>query len=132
MISYLSVVIMPSTAVTLAQQTSSTSVSVVVSSNVVVNQTVPVVGAAQTTATVTATGATAASSHPSIVATQQENENFASQWLRNTFETHNQPGRGIEQGEMYKLYLKACSIAGRKSYIAPLHFPQCVRLVHRW
>ncbi|XP_065205597.1 AT-rich interactive domain-containing protein 2 isoform X2 [Planococcus citri] len=120
-------VIMPSTAaVTLAQQTSTSSVSVVVSSNTLANQTVS--GVATTTTMAAATTA-AASSHPSIVATQQENENFASQWLRNTFETHNQPGRGIEQGEMYKLYLKACSLAGRKSYIAPLHFPQCVRNV---
>lgn len=115
------IVIMPSPAVTLAQQTS-TSVSVVVPPNVVVNQAV-----ASSATTTTAAPATTTTSHPSIVATQQENENFASQWLRNTFETHNQPGRGIEQGEMYKLYLKACSLANRKSYIAPLHFPQCVR-----
>lgn len=92
-------------------------VAVVVSSNAVANATT--FTSATTTVNVVAS--------PAMVTTQQENENFATQWLRNTFETHTQPGRGIEQGEMYKLYMTACSRAGRRGVIAPLHFPHCVR-----
>ncbi|GLG96122.1 Uncharacterized protein GBIM_02941 [Gryllus bimaculatus] len=58
---------------------------------------------------------------------QHENEQFALAWLRATFE----PAAGcrIEQAEMYKQYLTACSKVGRRGVIAPLHFPRCVRSV---
>lgn len=57
----------------------------------------------------------------------QENEQFALAWLRATFE----PATGcrIEQAELYKQYLTACSKIGRRGVIAPLHFPRCVRYV---
>lgn len=108
--------------------TVATPVSTVVSASPVVVSVVST--AATSTTTISSTNVTVGS-HPSIVATQQENENFASQWLKTTFETHTQPGRGIEQGEMYKLYLNACSRAGRRGVIAPLHFPQVVRYIRR-
>lgn len=57
----------------------------------------------------------------------QENEQFAIQWLRNHFEPSTVPGRGIEQGELYKQYITACARVGRKGVIAPGHFPQCVK-----
>nr|XP_018917208.1 PREDICTED: AT-rich interactive domain-containing protein 2 isoform X2 [Bemisia tabaci] len=59
----------------------------------------------------------------------QENEQFAIQWLRNHFEPSTVPGRGIEQGELYKQYITACARVGRKGVIAPGHFPQCVKTV---
>ncbi|PNF32753.1 hypothetical protein B7P43_G04513 [Cryptotermes secundus] len=57
----------------------------------------------------------------------QENEQFALAWLRATYE----PATGcrIEQAELYKQYLTACSKIGRRGVIAPLHFPRCVRSV---
>nr|CAD7401397.1 unnamed protein product [Timema cristinae] len=57
----------------------------------------------------------------------QENEQFTLSWLRATFEPL--VGARIEQGEMYKQYLTACSKIGRRGVIAPLHFPRCVRSV---
>nr|CAD7262384.1 unnamed protein product [Timema shepardi] len=57
----------------------------------------------------------------------QENEQFTLSWLRATFEPV--VGARIEQGEMYKQYLTACSKIGRRGVIAPLHFPRCVRSV---
>nr|CAD7443350.1 unnamed protein product [Timema bartmani] len=56
----------------------------------------------------------------------QENEQFTLSWLRATFEPL--VGARIEQGDMYKQYLTACSKIGRRGVIAPLHFPRCVRV----
>lgn len=61
------------------------------------------------------------------VVPQHENENFAKCWLRALFEFHPNPGRGIEQNEIYKQYLNVCTRSGRKGVIAPTHFPHCVR-----
>lgn len=58
---------------------------------------------------------------------QQENEQFALNWIRATLEVCPTPGRGIDQAELYKLYMNACSRAGRRGVIAPLHFPRCVK-----
>lgn len=59
--------------------------------------------------------------------TQQENEQFALNWIRATLEVCPTPGRGIDQAELYKLYMTACSRAGRRGVIAPHHFPRCVK-----
>jgi len=58
---------------------------------------------------------------------QQENEQFALNWIRATLEVCPTPGRGIDQAELYKLYMTACARAGRRGVIAPLHFPRCVK-----
>lgn len=58
---------------------------------------------------------------------QQENEQFALNWIRATLEVCPTPGRGIDQAELYKLYMTACTRAGRRGVIAPLHFPRCVK-----
>lgn len=55
----------------------------------------------------------------------QENEQFALNWVRATFELA--PGIHIEQEELYKKYLGCCTKIGRRGVIAPLHFPRCVR-----
>ncbi|XP_050521717.1 AT-rich interactive domain-containing protein 2 isoform X2 [Daktulosphaira vitifoliae] len=60
---------------------------------------------------------------------QQENEQFALNWIRATLEVCPTPGRGIDQAELYKLYMTACARAGRRGVIAPLHFPRCVKAV---
>ncbi|XP_072746617.1 uncharacterized protein Bap170 isoform X6 [Anoplolepis gracilipes] len=57
----------------------------------------------------------------------QENEQFALNWVRATFELA--PGIRIEQEELYKKYLGCCTKIGRRGVIAPLHFPRCVRSV---
>ncbi|XP_050457136.1 AT-rich interactive domain-containing protein 2 isoform X4 [Cataglyphis hispanica] len=57
----------------------------------------------------------------------QENEQFALNWVRATFELA--PGTRIEQEELYKKYLGCCTKIGRRGVIAPLHFPRCVRSV---
>lgn len=58
---------------------------------------------------------------------QQENEQFALNWIRASLEVCPTPGRGIDQAELYKLYMTACARAGRRGVIAPLHFPRCVK-----
>ncbi|XP_060878635.1 AT-rich interactive domain-containing protein 2 isoform X2 [Metopolophium dirhodum] len=60
---------------------------------------------------------------------QQENEQFALNWIRAVLEVCPTPGRGIDQAELYKLYMTACARAGRRGVIAPLHFPRCVKAV---
>ncbi|XP_011695103.1 PREDICTED: AT-rich interactive domain-containing protein 2 isoform X5 [Wasmannia auropunctata] len=57
----------------------------------------------------------------------QENEQFALNWVKATFELI--PGVRIEQEELYKKYLGCCTKIGRRGVIAPLHFPRCVRSV---
>lgn len=58
---------------------------------------------------------------------QQENEQFALNWIHAVLEVCPTPGRGIDQAELYKLYMTACARAGRRGVIAPLHFPRCVK-----
>ncbi|XP_039295382.1 AT-rich interactive domain-containing protein 2-like [Nilaparvata lugens] len=72
----------------------------------------------------------------STTSTQQvalENEQFALNWLRQTFEAVPQGGQGgpakVEQGELYKQYITSCAKIGRRGVIAPNHFPRCVRTV---
>ncbi|XP_077285340.1 brahma associated protein 170kD isoform X3 [Arctopsyche grandis] len=58
----------------------------------------------------------------------QENEQFALQWLRSTWEPCT-PNIRLDANELYKQYLACCSKVGRKGVISPLHFPRCVRSV---
>ncbi|VVC38248.1 Armadillo-type fold,DNA-binding RFX-type winged-helix domain,Armadillo-like helical,ARID DNA-binding [Cinara cedri] len=70
---------------------------------------------------------TAPSVVPQPANERQENEQFALNWIRATLEVCPTPGRGIDQAELYKLYMTACARAGRRGVIAPLHFPRCVK-----
>jgi hypothetical protein len=59
----------------------------------------------------------------------QENEQFASAWLRATLEPTQPLGSKVEQQEIYKLYITASSKIGRRGVCSPMHFPRIVRTV---
>ncbi|XP_050443412.1 AT-rich interactive domain-containing protein 2 isoform X2 [Adelges cooleyi] len=82
-----------------------------------------------TNTTLIATSQTATTVSQPANLIQQENEQFALNWIRATLEVCPTPGRGIDQAELYKLYMTACARAGRRGVIAPLHFPRCVKSV---
>lgn len=58
-----------------------------------------------------------------------ENEQFALAWLRATFEPTNLSTGRIEQQDLYKMYLTACSKIGRAGVVSQYHFPRCVQNV---
>lgn len=62
-------------------------------------------------------------------AQDQENEQFALAWLRATFEPISALTSRIEQQDLYKMYLTACSKIGRTGVLSQYHFPRCVRNV---
>lgn len=62
-------------------------------------------------------------------AQDQENEQFALAWLRATFEPISALTSRIEQQDLYKMYLTACSKIGRTGVVSNYHFPRCVRNV---
>lgn len=62
-------------------------------------------------------------------AQDQENEQFALAWLRATFEPVSALTSRIEQQDLYKMYLTACSKIGRTGVVSQYHFPRCVRNV---
>jgi AT-rich interactive domain-containing protein 2 len=59
----------------------------------------------------------------------QENEQFASLWLRSALEPAANMQVKIEQQEVYKLYITASSKIGRRGVCSPMHFPRIVRNV---
>lgn len=59
----------------------------------------------------------------------QENEQFALAWLRNNFELSPSLMVKIEEQDLYKMYVNACTKVGRKGALSQLHFPRCVRSV---
>jgi AT-rich interactive domain-containing protein 2 len=59
----------------------------------------------------------------------QENEQFASLWLRSALEPAANMSVKIEQQEVYKLYITASSKIGRRGVCSPMHFPRIVRTV---
>lgn len=59
----------------------------------------------------------------------QENEQFALAWLRNNFELSPSLMVKIEEHDMYRMYVNACTKVGRKGALTQLHFPRCVRSV---
>lgn len=59
----------------------------------------------------------------------QENEQFALAWLRNNFELSPSLMVKIEEQDMYKMYVNACTKVGRKGALSQVHFPRCVRSV---
>lgn len=63
------------------------------------------------------------------LAQEQENEQFALAWLRATFEPVSVLASRIEQQDLYKMYVTACSKIGRTGVVAQCHFPRCVRNV---
>lgn len=63
------------------------------------------------------------------LAQEQENEQFALAWLRATFEPVSALASRIEQQDLYKMYLTACSKIGRTGVVSQYHFPRCVRNV---
>lgn len=63
------------------------------------------------------------------LAQDQENEQFALAWLRATFEPANAVASRIEQQDLYKMYLTACSKIGRTGVVSQHHFPRCVQNV---
>lgn len=65
----------------------------------------------------------------SKLAQEHENEQFALAWLRATFEPANQQASRIEQQDLYKMYVTACSKIGRTGVVSQLHFPRCVQNV---
>ncbi|CAO1356472.1 unnamed protein product [Diamesa serratosioi] len=60
----------------------------------------------------------------------QENEQFALNWLKTTFELTPTLTTKIEEQEMYRMYIAASSKTGRKGVLSPIHFPRCVRSVY--
>lgn len=50
-------------------------------------------------------------------------------WLRATFEPVSALASRIEQQDLYKMYLTACSKIGRTGVVSQYHFPRCVRSV---
>ncbi|XP_025411426.1 AT-rich interactive domain-containing protein 2 isoform X3 [Sipha flava] len=90
---------------------------------------VPVTMTVTTNSTVVSTSQTSPCIPQAANLIQQENEQFALNWIRATLEVCPTPGRGIDQAELYKLYMTACARAGRRGVIAPLHFPRCVKAV---
>lgn len=65
----------------------------------------------------------------SKLAQEQENEQFALAWLRATFEPANAQASRIEQQDLYKMYVTACSKIGRTGVVSQFHFPRCVQNV---
>lgn len=63
------------------------------------------------------------------LAQDQENEQFALAWLRATFEPASAIASRIEQQDLYKMYLTACSKIGRTGVVSQHHFPRCVQNV---
>lgn len=59
----------------------------------------------------------------------QENEQFALAWLRNNFELSPSLMVKIEEQDMYRMYVNACTKVGRKGALTQIHFPRCVRSV---
>lgn len=59
----------------------------------------------------------------------QENEQYALAWIRNNFELSPSLMVKIEEHDMYRMYLNACSKVGRKGVISQVHFPRCVRSI---
>lgn len=59
----------------------------------------------------------------------QENEQFALAWLRNNFELSPSLMVKIEEQDMYRMYVNACTKVGRKGALSQVHFPRCVRSV---
>lgn len=59
----------------------------------------------------------------------QENEQFGLAWLRSNFELSPSLMVKIEEQDMYRMYVNACSKVGRKGALSQLHFPRCVRSV---
>lgn len=59
----------------------------------------------------------------------QENEQFALTWIKNNFELSPSLMVKIEEHDMYRMYLNACSKVGRKGVISQVHFPRCVRSI---
>ncbi|XP_070494438.1 AT-rich interactive domain-containing protein 2 isoform X2 [Chironomus tepperi] len=59
----------------------------------------------------------------------QENEQFALAWIRNNFELSPSLMVKIEEHDMYRMYLNACTKIGRKGVISQVHFPRCVRSI---
>lgn len=72
---------------------------------------------------------TAQNQNSNKLAQEQENEQFALAWLRATFEPVSALASRIEQQDLYKMYLTACSKIGRTGVVSPYHFPRCVRNV---
>lgn len=66
---------------------------------------------------------------PKHISRQQENEQFALAWLRATFEPVGVLTSRIEQQDLYKMYLTACSKVGRTGVVSQVHFPRCVRSI---
>ena len=59
----------------------------------------------------------------------QENEQFGLAWLRNNFELSPSLMVKIEEQDLYKMYVNACTKVGRKGALSQVHFPRCVRSV---
>ena len=59
----------------------------------------------------------------------QENEQFALAWLRNNFELSPSLMVKIEETDLYRMYVNACTKVGRKGALTQLHFPRVVRSV---
>lgn len=59
----------------------------------------------------------------------QENEQFALAWLRSNFELSPSLMVKIEEQDMYRMYVNACTKVGRKGALSQVHFPRCVRSV---
>ncbi|CRK95629.1 CLUMA_CG009087, isoform A [Clunio marinus] len=59
----------------------------------------------------------------------QENEQFALAWIRNNFELSSRLMVKIEEQDMYRMYVNACTKVGRKGALTQIHFPRCVRSV---
>lgn len=59
----------------------------------------------------------------------QENEQFALAWIRNNFELSQSLMVKIDEQDMYRMYVNACTKVGRKGVLSFMHFPRCVRSV---
>lgn len=59
----------------------------------------------------------------------QENEQFAIAWIKNNFELSPSLMVKIEEYDMYRMYLNACTKIGRKGVISQVHFPRVVRSI---
>ena len=59
----------------------------------------------------------------------QENEQFALVWLRSNFELSPSLMVKIEETDMYRMYVNACTKIGRKGALTQIHFPRIVRSV---
>lgn len=59
----------------------------------------------------------------------QESEQFALAWIKNNFELSPSLMVKIEEHDMYRMYLNACTKIGRKGVISQVHFPRIVRSI---